>query len=132
MGTTYRKPRMLEEVAHFFLSDPCERALSVKVSGNTSDTKALTVGVIIVDKNKIMRFANPIARRMLGFEAETYRDQLFNFFIGVNEVSEVSIIRENGKPGIASMQIGETEWCNEYVYFAVMRDVTRNWRKKKK
>lgn len=130
MGNMCRKPRMLEEVSHFFLSDPYDKALSVKVSGDARDTMAIPVGVIIVDKNKIMRFANPIARRMLGLEPEAYLGQLFNFFIEVNEVSEVSIVRENRQPGIASMQIGETEWCNEYVYLAVMRDVTRSWRKR--
>ncbi|NOR09896.1 MAG: PAS domain-containing protein [Desulfovibrionaceae bacterium] len=130
MGNMCRKPRMLEEVSHFFLSDLPGQASSRKISGGTHDTKAPPVGVIIVDKNKIMRFANPIARRMLGLEAETYLGQLFNFFIEVNEVSEVSIVRENRKPGIAAMQIRATEWEDESVYFAVMRDVTRSWRKK--
>jgi PAS domain-containing protein len=159
MDNMCRKPRMLEEVSHFFLSDSCGKACSRKISaaahehftipaekavqdnsvfhesggkkGVAHDAKAPPAGIIIVDKNKIMRFANPIARRMFGLKAETYLGQLFNFFIEVNEVSEVSIVRENRKPGIASMQIGETEWCNEYVYFAVMRDVTRSWRTKK-
>ena len=130
MDKMCRKPRMLEEVSHFFLSDPCGKAGSRKISGGAHDTKAPPVGIIIVDKNRIMRFANPIARRMLGWESETYLGQLFNFFIEVNEVSEVSIVRENRKPGIAAMQIGATEWGKESVYFAVMRDVTRSWRKK--
>lgn len=121
---------MLEEVSHFFLSDPGGQASSGKISGGAHDTKAPPVGIVIVDKNRIMRFANPIAKRMLGLKSETYLGQLFNFFIEVNEVSEVSIVRDNRKPGIAAMQIGVTEWENESVYFAVMRDVTGSWRKK--
>lgn len=159
MDKTCRKPRMLEEVSHFFLSDLCGKAGSRKISGGAqehftvsaekavqdnrgfhesgrkngvaNDAKAPSVGIIIIDKNRIMRFANPIAKRMLGLEGEIYLGQLFNFFIAVNEVSEVSIVRENRTPGIAAMQMGATEWRNEFVYFAVMRDVTRSWRKKK-
>ena len=131
MGNMCRKPRMLEEVSHFFLSDRGGKAGFRKISGGPHDTKTSPVGIIIVNKNRVMRFANPIAKRMLGLEGETYLGQLFNFFIADNEVSEVSIVRENRKPGIAAMQMGATEWRNEFVYFAVMRDVTKSWRKKR-
>ena len=109
MPERLRQPRMLKDVSHFFLSDQ-----SGKEGCATYNLPKPAVGVVIVDSNKIMRFANSIARRMLGLEKATYLGQLFNFFIEVNEVSEVSIVRENREPGIASMQIGQAEWCDEW------------------
>ena len=131
MEKGHSKPRMLKEVSHFFLSSHYRIPGSCKKIAKTSGLKASTVGVIIVDAHRIMRFANPAAQQMLGLKDEEYLGQLFNFFMAVNEVSEISIVRENRKSGIASMQIGEIEWKNEHVYLAVLRDVTGNWRREK-
>nr|MBC8316776.1 PAS domain-containing protein [Candidatus Desulfobia pelagia] len=133
MYETLSQPRMLRDVSHFFLSDRPGGLLSGCVPGkeySTAENLCISpVGIVIVDRSRIMRFANPVAEHMLGLKDEDI-GQLFNFYIAVDEVSEVSIVRENRKPGIASMQIGQTEWRDECVYFAVIRDVTRSWRKK--
>lgn len=122
------QPRMLKEVSHFFLSEiPCS---DCRQEGDTLYSHpGPEVGVVIVDCNMIMRFANPAAEQMLGLKGEEI-GQLFNYFLVVDEVSEVSITRQNSKPGIASMQVGRTEWRNEPVYCAVIRDVTHKWREK--
>lgn len=134
MHATLLKPRMLEEVSHFFLSARSCHSFSGRNTGKegstADDPRRPPIGIVIVDRNRIMRFANLLAKHMLGLKDEDV-GQLFNFYIDVDAVSEVSIIRENRKPGIASMQIGQTEWRNECVYFAVMRDVTNTWRQKR-
>ena len=131
MDNIQENPRMLKEVSHFFLSGHSggERS-SRKICGGSDNVKLPPVGFIIVDKNRIMRFANSVAKRMLGLDGQDYRGQLFNFFITLDDISEVSIIRENKQHGIAAMQMGEIEWANDSAYFAVMHDVTNCWRKK--
>lgn len=93
--------------------------------------KKAPVGFVIVDRDRIMRFANFMAREMLGIKDQDIFGKIFNFLIEVNKVSEISIIRRDGKSGIGAMQMGEIMWEGELVYFAVLRDITKSWRQGK-
>ena len=113
-------------------------SLSSYLSGGACDNgeiegrqKKAPVGFVIVDRNRIMRFANLIAKEMLGIKGQDVFGGIFNFLIDVNRVSEISIIRGDGKSGIGAMQMGQIMWEGELVYFAVLRDITKSWRQGK-
>ena len=94
--------------------------------------KKLSVGFIIIDRHRIMRFVNGMAREMLGLTEPEVLGQFFNFFIEINKVCEVSIVRRDGKSGIGAMHMGEIVWEGQPMYFAVLRDITKSWRQKGK
>jgi PAS domain S-box-containing protein len=80
-------------------------------------------GIIVVRKDGIIRFANPAAEALLGWEASTTVGTLFGF--PLNERAEIEIPREDGSKAIAEMRIVELDWEGTPAYLATLRDVTR-------
>ncbi|HEY9610646.1 PAS domain S-box protein [Allocoleopsis sp.] len=81
-------------------------------------------GILIVDKQGIVRFANPAAAKLFGRTLE----QLLNYDFGepilVGDVAELSIIRSGGEIGMGEMSVAQTEWQGEAVYIVSLRDIT--------
>jgi len=81
-------------------------------------------GIIIVDSNGVVRFANPAAEVLFSCKAEEFLGQLFGFPVVAGETTELDIV--HGKAGkiIAEMRVVEMDWVGKRAYLASLRDVT--------
>jgi signal transduction histidine kinase/ActR/RegA family two-component response regulator len=93
------------------------RASFHNIVDNSSD------GIIVVDKDGIIRFLNAAAKRMLSGGAGP--GEQFGMPITVNEVSEIPMQFHDSQPGIGEMQAVETEWEGDFAYLVTVRDITR-------
>jgi len=81
-------------------------------------------GIIIVDRNGVVRFVNPAGESLFGWKAEEIMGDLFGFPVVADEAAEISIIRKNKETAVAEMRVAETVWDNERCYLASLRDIT--------
>lgn len=85
-------------------------------------------GIIIVDRNTIVRFVNPAAEAMLDRQADTLLGQGFEFSIVRREATEITIIRRDAEPTIAEMRVIETEWEEGTASLVLLHDITERKR----
>ncbi len=84
-------------------------------------------GILIVDKEGIVLYANPAAAVLFGREEEELVDQPFGFPLTAGETTELEIVRLDDKC-VAEMRMDDTEWRGEDAYLATLRDVTERKR----
>jgi len=88
----------------------------------------MPVGIVIVNKENIVRFANPAAEVFFDETAEELTGKVFGFPIVIGETAKIEIQRKNGETGIAEMRVVEMNWNQEDVYLASLRDISdRIW-----
>jgi len=80
-------------------------------------------GIVVVRKDGVIRFANPAAEGILGWEASKMVGTSFGFPLA--ERAEIEIPRESGSKTIAEMRIVELDWEGAPAYLATLRDITR-------
>lgn len=85
-------------------------------------------GILIVDKEGIVLYANPAAAALFGREEEELLDQLFGFSLTAGETTELEIVRLDDDKCVAEMRLDDTEWRGEDAYLATLRDVTERKR----
>lgn len=85
-------------------------------------------GIIVVNKNGVVRFVNPAAEALFGRKTETLLGQFFGFPVVAGETAEIDILRDGGEIKIAEMNVVETTWEGEKAYLASLRDVTEHKR----
>ena len=83
-------------------------------------------GIVIVDRDGIVQFVNPVAESLFGRKAEELLDELFGLPLMKGEVTEVDIVRPSESPRIAEMRVVETEWDGQSAYLALLRDITEH------
>jgi len=81
-------------------------------------------GLLIVDDNKIVLFMNPAAEVILGRKAPDLLGEPFGLPLTTDKPSEVQLVAADGSVTIAEVQAVRTEWENEPVYMATIRDIT--------
>jgi len=81
-------------------------------------------GIIIVDREGIVRFVNPAAVDLFGRTSEEFVGELFGFSLMAGETSEVDIVRRGGEVVVAEMRVVETEWHGESVSLISVRNIT--------
>jgi signal transduction histidine kinase len=82
-------------------------------------------GIVIVDTQGIIRFANPAAERLFGRTAEDLLDTSFGFPVVVGETTEIDIVQRGGGTVVyAELRVVETEWEEEQVQIVSLRDIT--------
>jgi len=81
-------------------------------------------GLLIVDDNKIVRFMNLAAEVILGRRAQDLLGEPFGLPLTTDKPSEVQLAAADGSVTIAEVQTVRTEWENEPVYLATIRDIT--------
>ncbi len=84
-------------------------------------------GVIIMDRNGIVRFVNPAAEALLSRSKEQLLDEVFGFPVG-EATTELDVLRRDGETAVAEMRVVETEWNGEAAYLASLRDITERKR----
>jgi len=83
-------------------------------------------GIIILDKNGILRFVNPAAEALLGQKAKEFIGEMFQFSVVAGEAKEFDIIRRDGETATAEMRVVEIDWEGESVNLASLRDITKH------
>jgi len=81
-------------------------------------------GIIIVDRNRTVRFANPRGFVFLGKNDRRYVGKKFQYPVSKIKSAEIKISRTNGKPGVGEMHVVETEWESKPGYLISIRDIT--------
>jgi two-component system, cell cycle sensor histidine kinase and response regulator CckA len=81
-------------------------------------------GIVIVDGDGRVRFANPAAKQMLHLGGEELVGSVFGFPCVPSGTFEIDIIRDGGHVAVAEMRVVETDWEGSPAYLASLRDIT--------
>jgi PAS domain S-box-containing protein len=81
-------------------------------------------GMLIVDQEGVIRFANPAAESLFGKASQELLNTRFGFPLTGNETTEIDIIRPPGDPAVAEMRVVKIEWHGEPAHLANLRDIT--------
>jgi len=81
-------------------------------------------GLVIVDREGVMRFANPAAEAFFGRGAEELLGESFGFPVIEGETAEVDIICKHGRTAAVQIRPVRTEWEGEQVCLISMSDIT--------
>ena len=81
-------------------------------------------GMLVIDQQGIIRFANPAAAALFGRESDTLLNLPFGFPLVVSETTELDIPRANGTNRIVEMRVVATQWEIQPAYLATLHDVT--------
>ncbi len=83
-----------------------------------------TDGIIVVDGDGIVRFANPSAQALFNGKAKELLGDVFSFPVVADETTEIDINREGREKAVVEMRVVKTEWEDELAYLASLRDIT--------
>jgi len=106
-----------------------ELAAANKVLGVTQQNMHTVIknsadGLLIVDDDKNVRFMNPAAEVILGRRAPDLLGEPFGLPLTTGKPGEVQLVAADGSVTIIEVQAVRTEWENEPVYLATIRDIT--------
>jgi PAS domain S-box-containing protein len=103
-------------------------------------------GVVIVDRDGILRFVNPAAAELLGHTIDELVDSVFGFPTVAGDTTEIDIVRRRSRrrelagtddhpifertfaTRVAEMRVAETKWQGQVAYLATLRDITNRVR----
>lgn len=93
-------------------------------------------GIIVVDKQGIVRFINPAALDLFGRKPEELLGELFGFPVVCGDDTEVDICSGNKGSSVANscsnkiaqMRVVEIEWYGKTAYLVSLRDITERKR----
>jgi PAS domain-containing protein len=80
-------------------------------------------GMLVVDIEGIVRFANPAAQSFLNRNPDELIGGLLGFPLPTGQPTEVDIIR-GAERGVAEVQVDSTEWLNASTHLVTLRDIT--------
>ncbi|MGI8400329.1 MAG: PAS domain-containing sensor histidine kinase [Gemmatimonadaceae bacterium] len=82
-------------------------------------------GIVIVDHQGNIRFANPAAEHLFDRGSEELIGTSFGFSLVVGETTEIEIVQRHGGGIVhAELRVVETDWENEQVELVSLRDIT--------
>lgn len=82
-------------------------------------------GIVIVDHQGSIRFANPAAELLFDRGAHELVGTAFGFALVVGETTEIEIVQRGGGGVVhAELRVVETEWEDEQVELVSLRDIT--------
>lgn len=91
-------------------------------------TEKRTAGIVIVDRNGTVRFANVAAKRLFGLRGEELVGRMFGFPLTAGGSTEINIIRRHAEAAVAEMGVVEMEWEGEIAYIASLHDISERKR----
>ncbi|MGC9400217.1 MAG: PAS domain-containing protein [Anaerolineae bacterium] len=91
-------------------------------------------GILIVDTEGIVRFANPAAETLLARPVESLKGVAFGFPVVAGETTEIDLVYgdRQRQTCVTEMRVVETEWDGERVYLVMLRDITERKRAARK
>jgi signal transduction histidine kinase len=81
-------------------------------------------GVVVVDQDGVVCFANPAAEQLFARRADELVGRMFGFPLVAGATTEVDVLRPLGAPCVVEMRVVRTEWAGRAAYLASLRDVT--------
>jgi signal transduction histidine kinase len=81
-------------------------------------------GIIIIDMQGVVQFANPAAKLLFGYLANSLIGMKFGIPSLTKEFIEIHIMRFSGEMGVAEMSVVETEWRGQPAFLAILHDIT--------
>lgn len=81
-------------------------------------------GIVIVDRDGILRFINPAAVSLFNHQASELLGTMFGFPVVAGEMTEIDVVRAGGETSVAEMRVVETEWEGDPALLASLRDIT--------
>lgn len=123
------KGRYTAELLHRVLRYAIERQQSLRevqdseqrlrsIIEHTSD------GVVIVNADSVVVFANPAAERLLGQPSTKLLGMPFTFNLIINETTELQIEQPQADPITVEMRVTPIMWRSQHAYLASLRDIT--------
>jgi signal transduction histidine kinase/CheY-like chemotaxis protein len=109
---------------HAQLLEQCARELQSSESRFRNLIYQNADGIIIVDREGILRFINPAAESLFNHQASDLLGTLFGFPVVAGETMEIDVLRVGGETAVAEMRVVETEWEGELAFLASLRDIT--------
>jgi len=76
-------------------------------------------GIMIIDADAQIRYANPAAREFVGCEDGSLVGQDLGISTEPGEVQEIQISRASGELGVGEVRVVPTEWDNSTAYLAM-------------
>ena len=67
-------------------------------------------GIVIVDQEGYVRFANPAAEALFGRSVEELKGTIFGFPVIAGETAELDLLRPDRTQAIVEMRVVTTEW----------------------
>lgn len=80
--------------------------------------------IVIVDREGVVRFANPAAEMLFGRSVLDLLGKPFGFPVVAGDKADLDIIRPGVVTAIAEMRVVETLWEGTPTYLAALRDIT--------
>jgi K+-sensing histidine kinase KdpD len=81
-------------------------------------------GIVVVDRDGAVCFANPAAAELFGRPAGELVRGIFGFPLVAGTTTEVDVVGSQGGPTVVEMRTAEMEWQGEPAYLASLRDIT--------
>jgi signal transduction histidine kinase len=81
-------------------------------------------GMIVVDQEGIVRFANSAAEALFGAARAPLREQPFGFPIADKQATEIDIIRPGNSVITVEMRVVTIQWEQQPAYLASLRDIS--------
>ncbi|MBF0517131.1 MAG: PAS domain S-box protein [Nitrospirae bacterium] len=103
------------------LKESCESRFYQMVEKNAD-------GILILDMEGWICFANPAAEQMFGKESDRLIGEYLGVFAVTADTSEIEIIHANGNVAVVELRLVEIEWEQEPHVLASLRDITERKR----
>ncbi|MFQ6115435.1 MAG: PAS domain S-box protein, partial [bacterium] len=85
-------------------------------------------GIIVVDRQGIVRFVNPTAECIFGRSKEAFLGEMLDFTVTPGEATEIDIRHSDRKLVIAEMRAVESEWYGRPAHIVFIHDITESRR----
>lgn len=81
-------------------------------------------GVVILDEEDTIRYANPAARELFGRPPGELTGSVFGHPVTAGESTEIDLVRPDGARSVAELRVAATEWEGEEARLVSLRDIT--------
>ena len=81
-------------------------------------------GVVIVNRDGIIRFANPAAERLFGRSCDELKNRELGFPVVASGTAEVEVVRPTRQTVTAELRAVDIEWQGEAAHLISLRDIT--------
>lgn len=81
-------------------------------------------GIVIIDENKLVIYANPSAENILGCNSDDIVGKSVGFPIIQDEITEIDIIGKDSQKGTGEIRTIKIDWDGKPAYLALLKDIT--------
>ncbi|MFN7210228.1 MAG: PAS domain S-box protein, partial [Aggregatilineales bacterium] len=125
-------PYMLRQVVNFAVQQRRTQRLLEQNLQAFSDSSRLLYnlinhnadGMLVIDREGIIRFANQSAETLFGRSVEALIGLPFGFPLVLGRTTELDLRTADGHECVVEMQLVTTEWEGQMAYLAALRDIT--------